>query len=115
MVLLGVRDPDFTGLLSQRTADVYEKPMPDTDLIFLAASTQDGLSNLRELRRHLKDDGAIWVVRPKGVPGGLAEPGIIEAALASGLVDNKVVSFSPTHSALRLVIPLTQRGVARTP
>ena len=34
---------------------------------------------------------------------------VIEAAKASGLVDNKVVSFSATHTSLRLVIPLALR------
>ena len=33
------------------------------------------------------------------------------AAKASGLVDNKVASFSPTHTSLRLVIPVALRGV----
>jgi hypothetical protein len=34
---------------------------------------------------------------------------VIAAAKAAGLVDNKVVSFSETHTALRLVIPVDQR------
>jgi hypothetical protein len=34
---------------------------------------------------------------------------VIEAALAAGLVDNKVVSFSDTQTALRLVIRLRDR------
>ena len=34
---------------------------------------------------------------------------VIAAAKAAGLVDNKVVGFSETHTALRLVIPVNQR------
>jgi len=34
---------------------------------------------------------------------------VIDAAKAAGLVDNKVVSFSATHTALRLVIPVARR------
>ncbi len=34
---------------------------------------------------------------------------ILEAAQASGLVDNKVASFSDTHTALRFVIPVALR------
>ena len=34
---------------------------------------------------------------------------MIEAAIASELVDNKVVSFSATQTALRLVIRLVDR------
>ena len=110
VVLLGVEDPEFRKLLSDRTDDVHVQLVNGADLVFFAASRASELLALTDLRLHIKDNGAIWVVRPKGIPGGLNETGIIEAALASGLVDNKVVSFSPTHSALRLVIPLSKRG-----
>jgi hypothetical protein len=52
------------------------------------------------------------VVWPKGQPQ-LKENDIIVAAIAVGLVDNKVVSFSETHSALRLVIPSLRPRLAR--
>jgi Protein of unknown function (DUF3052) len=109
VVLLGVDDPGFRSLLAERTADVHTRPVAGADLVFFAAAKQQDLKPLSEVKLHLKSNGAIWVVRPKGVAGGLSEPGIIDAALAAGLVDNKVVSFSPTHSALRLVIPLHLR------
>jgi hypothetical protein len=35
---------------------------------------------------------------------------VIAAARAVGLVDNKVVAFSATHTALRLVIPKALRS-----
>jgi hypothetical protein len=109
VVVIGVDDPDFRRQLSERTQDVHTQPVAGADLVFFAAADQAELRALSDLRLHIKDNGAIWVVRPKGVLGGLSEPGIIEAALASGLVDNKVVSFSPSKSALRLVIPLSKR------
>jgi hypothetical protein len=34
---------------------------------------------------------------------------VMAAAREAGLVDNKVVSFSDTHTALKLVIPKAQR------
>ena len=34
---------------------------------------------------------------------------VMAAARAAGLVDNKVVSFSETHTSLRLVIPVAER------
>lgn len=109
MVLIGIEDPEFRRQLEARTSDVHVRPVGGADLVFLAASRREDLRALADLRLHIKDGGAIWVVRPKGVPGGLNETAIIESALASGLVDNKVVSFSPTRSALRLVIPLGRR------
>jgi hypothetical protein len=35
---------------------------------------------------------------------------VIAAAKAAGLVDNKVVAFSETHTSLRLVIPIDRRA-----
>jgi hypothetical protein len=109
VVLIDITDPEFRRLLRERTEDVHDRPVSGADLVFLGVSTAHELHALADLRLHIKDDGAIWVVRPKGIPGALNETGIIEAALANGLVDNKVVSFSPTHSALRLVIPVNKR------
>jgi hypothetical protein len=56
----------------------------------------------------LKRDGSIWVVWPKGRQE-LKENDIIVAAKDAGLVDVKVIKFSETHSALKLVIPLARR------
>jgi Protein of unknown function (DUF3052) len=109
VVLLGVDDPEFRRLLSERTNEIHTKPVSGADLVFFAASAAAELKPLADIKLHIKSNGAIWVVRPKGVPSGLTETGIIEAALKAGLVDNKVVNFSPTHSALRLVIPLRLR------
>jgi hypothetical protein len=39
----------------------------------------------------------------------LKETDVIAAARDAGLVDIKVVKFSETHSALKLVIPLSRR------
>jgi len=108
VALLGVEDKTFRSELKQRTADIAERPKKDSDLIFLAAADKAGLKRLKSLQKFLKPNGAIWVVWPKGQPQ-LKENDIIVAAIAAGLVDNKVVSFSETLSALRLVIPLSRR------
>ncbi len=106
--ILGIGDKIFRGELRQRGAKIAERPKKESDLIFLAATDRNGLKRLRALQRFLKPNGAIWVVWPKGQPA-LKENDIIVAAKAVGLIDNKVVSFSETHSALRLVIPLARR------
>ena len=84
-------------------------PLPETDLVFLAADGGAELAALPGLRRHLKPAGAIWVVSRKGRAATLRDVDVIAAARAADLVDNKVVSFSETHTALRLVIPLAMR------
>ena len=54
-------------------------------------------------------NGAIWVVSRKGKAATLRDVEVIEAAREARLVDNKVASFSATHTALRLVIPVALR------
>lgn len=108
VAVLGVADKTFAPELKNRTRDISTQPKKDSDLIFLAAADKAGLEPLKSLQKFLKPNGAIWVVWPKGQPQ-LKENDIIVAAKAVGLIDNKVVSFSETHSALRLVIPLARR------
>ena len=57
----------------------------------------------------LKPNGALWVIRPKGRPE-ISERAVMAAGKAAGLVDVKVVGFSPTHTAEKFVIPVSGRG-----
>jgi hypothetical protein len=101
---------DFRSQLASRTSDITDgTPKSDTDLVFLAADTTDELEALGRLRPSLKPNGAIWVVSRKGKGATLRDLEVIAAALENDLVDNKVVSFSPTRTALRLVIPVALR------
>jgi hypothetical protein len=110
VAVLGVADPEFRAALEARTHDITEgTPLPDTDLIFLAADSLAELAPILELQRALKPNGAIWVVSRKGKAATIRDVEVIGAALAAGLVDNKVVAFSATHTALRLVIPRARR------
>lgn len=110
VAVMGITDPEFRAVLEARTADVTEgTPRPDTDLIFLAADSLAELASLGELELALKPNGAIWVVSRKGRAATLRDVDVIGAALAAGLVDNKVVAFSATHTALRLAIPRARR------
>jgi hypothetical protein len=100
----------FTSELANRTSDVtVGLPKPDTDIIFLAADSSDDLEALERIRPALRPNGAIWVVSRKGKAATLRDVEVIAAAREHDLVDNKVVSFSPTRTALRLVIPLALR------
>ncbi len=108
--VVSLDDEGFVAELRTRTSDVStSRPRSSSDAIFLGAADKRSLDRLPALRRNITPGGAIWVVRPKGQDSGLKETDIIAAAKAHGLVDVKVVSFSETHSALKLVIPLDQR------
>ena len=54
-------------------------------------------------------NGGIWAVSPKGDPS-IADVVVMAAARDAGLVDNKVVRWSDTHTALKLVIPVAHRA-----
>lgn len=111
VAIVGLPDEALRSMLRQRGADFVEGDPPSgTELIFLAADVHEQLKRLAALRQRLKPDGAIWVVSRKGKAATLRDIDVIAAAVANGLVDNKVVSFSPTHTALRLVIPRARRA-----
>ncbi len=107
--VIGVQDQAFRTQLQTRTAQITHKPQRDEDLIFYAADSLDALDSLTRLKGSLKPDGAIWVVSLKGKQARIKDTDVMAAARAAGLVDNKVVGFSETHTALKLVIPKAKR------
>ena len=112
VAIVGGVDPDgvFRELLADRTSDVtLGQPAPDTDLVFLAADSTADLAALADLRTRIKPAGGVWVVSRKGKAATLRDVEVMAAAREAGLVDNKVVSFSETHTSLRLVIPVADR------
>ncbi len=107
--LVGVRDVDFIRQLGGRTKEVVDaRPQKDSDFIFFAAEAKAELQRLKGLVAFLKKTGAIWVVYPKAQPQ-IAQADVMAAAKQAGLVDVKVASFSATHTALKLVIPVARR------
>lgn len=110
VALLGVADPWFFELVAGRTSDVtLGSPLPDTDIVLLAADSVTDLADLASLRAMLRPNGAIWVVSRKGRAATLRYADLLGVAKAAGLIDNKVASFSDTHTALRFVIPVALR------
>jgi hypothetical protein len=78
------------------------------DAIFFGVTKEAELRRLEKLKAALKPNGALWIIRPKGRPE-ISERATMAAGKAAGLVDVKVVGFSPTHTAEKFVIPLAQR------
>ena len=110
VAVIDITDADFLARLAERTSDVtLGPPLPDTDIVFLGADNVDELERIAVLRSALVPSGAIWVVSRKGKAATLRDVDVIDAAKSVGLVDNKVASFSRTHTALRLVIPVALR------
>ena len=89
-------------------ADVSRRLRRGSDMIFFAANVRADLDMLEDLRKALAPAGAVWVIRPKGV-AAISESDVMAAAKTAGLVDVKVVRFSETHTAEKLVIPVAKR------
>jgi len=110
VAVLGDIDPIVVASLTERTSAVsMGQARPGTDVVLLAADTLDELASLRSLRSRIRQAGAIWVVSRKGKAATIRDVDVIAAARDADLVDNKVASFSETHTALRLVIPRALR------
>ncbi len=100
---------DFeAGFLTELKGLEHAPPKAKADLVFLQAPSRKTLAQIGKLAAGLKPAGAVWVVYPKGVQE-IREIEVLEAGRAAGLKDVKVASFSPTHTALKFVLPLAAR------
>ena len=106
---IAVEDKQFLKELEESVASLsVGRVSKGNDAIFLGASREADLKQLEKLKTMIKPDGAIWVIRPKGRPE-ISERAVMAAGKAAGLVDVKVVGFSSSHTAEKLVIPVAQR------
>ena len=107
VAVVGPVDKTFVAELKRKNAEVSIALRAKYDLIFLAVDRTSVLERLPELHKFLVNDGAIWVIRPGSE--AISERDVMTAAKGAGLVDVKVVRFSETHTAEKLVIPVTKR------
>jgi hypothetical protein len=109
VVVLGVESPEFLVGLDARVPEYSRgRRISGADLVFFSAEDKADLTQLASLARSIEKNGAIWVVYPKGQQH-IREADVLHAGKAAGLTDNKVCSFSLTHTALRFVIPVAKR------
>jgi hypothetical protein len=114
VAVIDVDDEEFLADLAARAGTVSRgKAAKHTDLIFFGAESARALQRLGTLRTALVPNGAIWVVHRKGKDASIRDVDVFAAAKTAGLVDIKVASFSATHTAEKLVIPVVSRGVSR--
>ena len=108
---IGISDEGFLTEAAERAEKVTRRAPAATrpaDLIFYGVDHRDALGELAALKRLIKPDGAVWVVRPKGRKD-ITEAETMAAGKRAGLVDVKVVSFSDTLTAEKFVIPVAKR------
>jgi hypothetical protein len=107
--LLGGFDSEFLAELGVLTKSVRQgKVTADSEWIFFAAESKPGLAGLSKLSKSMKGAAALWIVYPKG-QRQITENDVLAAGRRAGLKDVKVVGFSSTHTALKFVIPVTER------
>ena len=107
----GVKDDQLKDEIQQAGATLKTRVTPNSDIIFYAAEQKPALDRLEALSASIQPNGAIWVIYPKGVKH-ITEGDVLRAIRAASLTDVKVASFSPTHTALKAVIPSARRPVA---
>jgi hypothetical protein len=107
--LLGAFPAAFVrDLRKQRARIVMNKIVKDSRWVFLLANENEDLRRLPPVAKQIRGATALWLVYPKGQKS-ITEADVRSASLKTGLVDVKVVGFSPTHSALKFVLPKSSR------
>ncbi|HLZ50290.1 MAG TPA: hypothetical protein VKP61_06060 [Candidatus Acidoferrum sp.] len=109
VVLIGGFDADFLDDLKALTGStIRDKVSGDADAVFFMADLKKELSQVVRIAKSLRGAAALWIVYPKGQKS-ITENDVLGAGRKTGLKDVKVVGFSPTHTALKFVIPLDKR------
>jgi len=105
--VMGVKDKTLSAELTAKGA-IPVSELSNLDLLFYAADSDDELARIGGLVPLLSDKGALWIVSRKGKAATVKDVEVMAAAKAHGLVDNKVVAFSATHTSLRFVRSQTE-------
>jgi len=107
--LFGNFEADFLKELAALTKSVSnDKVATDAEYIFFAADSQKALGALSKISKSMKGATALWIVYPKGQKQ-ITEMDVLASGRKVDLKDVKVVGFSPTHTALKFVIPVAHR------
>jgi hypothetical protein len=109
VVLVGEFAREFLDELRGQTENIVESGVSSgTESIFLNAEEKKDLTQIAKLVKSMPSAASLWVVYPKG-PKELTENDVLSSGRKAGLKDVKVVGFSPTHTGLKFVVPLSRR------
>jgi len=115
VLLLGVNDPALLADLRARTGNcITDRKKANRDVILLSVESVADLRKIESCHTLLAPAGGLWVIYPKGQKH-ITEKQVMAAGLATGMVDNKVISFSATHTGLRFVIRKADRAASSSP
>lgn len=106
--VIGDFDANFLAELRSSTKNINGKVTDGSEWIFFGAGSSKELAQVPKLAKSVKGAAALWIVYPKGQKT-ITENDVLAAGRKAGLKDVKVVGFSPTHTALKFVLPLDRR------
>jgi hypothetical protein len=111
--LIGFENQDEEFLKEIQNTKVVMAPAKNglpknCDCVFLRADTKKQLTPVAKIANEMLGAVALWVIYPKGQQH-ITEGEVLSAGRVAGLTDIKVVGFSPTHTALKFVIPVNKR------
>ena len=110
VAFVGAVDPAFEAECLARGVVCVARGV--ADVVFLSLGAPADLARIAKVVPRLGEAGALWVVRPRGVPA-IGEAVVRAAARSAGLVDVKVARFSETHTAEKFVVPRASRAKPR--
>lgn len=110
--LLEVNDASFERELSEAGVTASDRIERGAAIVILFTPDTTSLAHLTSVKNALTPNGAVWALRAKGKTAAVSEAAVRGAARRAGLVDVKVLAFSNTLSALKLVIPVAKRSVS---
>ncbi len=114
VLLIGEHDETMRAQLAARTPNVSRSAnAKNRDVVFVYVGHIADMARIERGNAAMKDDGAIWVVHPKG-PNGVADTSIFAKAKELGLTYTKVARISETLMAEKLVRPVASRAATRT-
>jgi hypothetical protein len=107
--LAGAFDAGFLRELREVTKNLHDgKIDASSEIIFASADSAKDLGAIGKIAKGMRGATGLWVVYPKGKKE-ITENDVLVAGRKVGLKDVKVVGFSPTHTALKFVVPLDRR------
>jgi hypothetical protein len=109
VAVVGVTDEAILTDIAVRGAQLVAGKVPKgAAMVLWRIEKAADLSRLPAIVDRIARDGAIWVVHPRG-NAAVADTVIFSAAKGAGLTYTKVVRFSETDTAEKLVIPVAAR------
>jgi len=108
VVVLNIDDDEFATELAALNVQVSKRATRNASLIVLGLAQPSDLTRIAAAAKSLAQNGALWVIHPKG-RDGVKDTDIFAVARKAGLTYTKVARFSATHTAEKLVIPKAAR------